>query len=257
MKKFFESAPILFTTGGAEPGLVDDTVSNFKNAVRLGADVIRTNVLRTADGKVVVASDALYQQKELIKKGIGCFQLNALRKAYKRSHEEGPFGGEEEIFPELSLVLKLFAGQRFNLILPGKDRSLCAAFCDIIEKANAVENVIVSSFSEYSIAYVRRKLTNVATSFSFPGIIRFYALYKSGLLYFKKKFQADAILMPEMIGASFIANEGMIQEAKLRGIRVYVLSIDSEEKAKVLLAAGADGFVTGNVRMLVGIKGMA
>jgi glycerophosphoryl diester phosphodiesterase len=254
MKIFFESNPFMFTTGGAEPGLIDDTMSNFKNAVGLGSEVIRTNVCLTRDGKTVVASDALYLQKELVKTGVGCYPLNELRKAYQGTAAGGK---EHEIFPELSQVLDAFPGQRFNIVLPGKSRDLSSKFCEVIEKKNAAGRVLASSFSGYNIKVIRERLPDIATSFSFIGVIGFYALYKSGLLYFKKKFKPDAMLIPEMVGASFIANEGLIQETKSRGIRVYLMYTSGEDQARGLLMAGVDGFVTNNAEMIKRIKGIA
>jgi len=53
--------------------------------------------------------------------------------------------------------------------------------------------------------------------------------------------------MPDKIGASFFANAGLIDEAKKRGIRVYVNPVDSVEQAWRIKDAGADGIVTNNI----------
>jgi glycerophosphoryl diester phosphodiesterase len=256
MKKFFELKPVIFTTGGAEPGLLDDTIQNFKNAIRLGSDVIRTNIFITKDRKIVVASDELYRQKDLIKTGTGCCSLIDLRANYQRTSGQNIQGSEGVIFPELTKVLDMFPEQRFNFILPFKSKELSSEFCGILGRKKAVERTLVSSFSNFNFKIIRARFPDIATSFSFPGIIGFYALYKSGLLYFKKKFRADAMMMQEMVGASRIANEGLIHEAKLRGIGVYILAISSEEQARGLLKAGVDGFVTNNIDMIHCVAGI-
>ena len=54
----------------------------------------------------------------------------------------------------------------------------------------------------------------MATSFSFAGIVGFYALYRTGLILFRKIFDADVLIIHEMIGASYLASAGMINNAK-------------------------------------------
>jgi glycerophosphoryl diester phosphodiesterase len=265
MKKFFESKPALFTTGGAEPSLPDDTIQNFKNAIRLGSDVIRTNIFFTRDRKMVVASDALSRRKDLIKKGIGGFSLLDLRAAYGKTGGTGyrrngghdiPGGEGNIIFPELTQVLDSFPEQRFNFIVPVKSQEASSEFCRILAGKNAAERILVSSFSNYNLKIIRARFPDIAISFSFSGVIGFYALYKSGLLYFKKKFRADAMMIQEVMGAPRIASEGLIHEAEVRGICVYVLDVGTEEQARRLLLEGVDGFVTDNIGMIQRAKGI-
>ena len=64
------------------------------------------------------------------------------------------------------------------------------------------------------------------------------------------------MMIQEMVGASLIANEGLIHEAKLRGIRVYVLAVSSEEQARGLFKAGVDGFTINNINMMHRVAGI-
>jgi glycerophosphoryl diester phosphodiesterase len=257
MKNFFEPEPVIFTTGGAEPGLAEDTVHNFKKAAAHGSHVIRTNVVFTGDEKFIVASDAVFQQGAIMHTGFDCFNLNDLRKEYRETaHPDGPINGEKSIFPELSLVLESFPRQRFNFNLIQKNGKLTLEFCNILDRMHAVGRVLVSSFRSCNFRVVRTRLPAIATSFSFPGIIGFYTLFKSGLLYYRHAFKSDAMIIPEMIGASLLANEGLIQRARSLGIHVYVLGVDNEERARGLFQDGVNGFVTNNIEMIKRVTGI-
>src|SRR4030042_2764493 len=136
MKNFFEPEPIIFSTGGGEPGRAQDTIKNFNNAISLGADVIRTNISVTRDKKIVLFGNIIFQNKEILKSGISSYMLDELRLLYKNylknnfaddSHED-----TEGVFPELPEILSTFSNQRFNIHFPEHIPGMAEAFCEIV-----------------------------------------------------------------------------------------------------------------------------
>lgn len=244
MKKFFTPEPLIITTGGGGPGLFHDTLKNMENAISLGSDVIRTNVSMTKDKKMVFFSNAVFQNKELTARGIGSYSLGELKELFR-----GVTGGDDTddikgLFPDMEETLSALKDSRFNLNLAEKDPQLIRQYCGIIRNLDAEERILTSSLNIYNLKKIRDMFPDAATAFSFGGIVAFYALYRSGFLYFKKKFPDDALIIHEMIGASFLANAGLIEEAKSREIHVYVLNVMKEDQVKRLFEAGVDGFVT-------------
>ena len=256
MKKFFESNPFFFTTGGAAPDLPDDTINNFAHAVSLGADVIQTNVFITSDKKLVLASDAVLRQTAMMRAGIDRCSADDIRAAYRKAAGTGHTkNGRDVLFPEFAAVLEAFPGQRFNFNLAGKGEALALEFCNTLEYMKADDRALVSSFTGHALSMVRDRFPEIATCFTFLGVTGFYALFKAGLLYFKKKFKPDVLMISERIGVSYIANPGLIHEAQARGLRVYVTAVDSGEQARRLIQSGVDGLVTNNLAKIKSVKG--
>jgi glycerophosphoryl diester phosphodiesterase len=248
MKNFFETKPVIFSTGGGRPHLLEDTIQNFRHAAFLGSDVIRTNVFLTRDKKIVVASDSIYFDKALMKEGIEACTLDRLRGRYGRPGEEGD-DGEGSMFPELTRVLGACPEQRFNFELGGKSPVLAHEFCSILSDMKAIGRTLVSGFSGNVLKIVRREHPVAATSFSYFGMIGFYALFRAGMLLYPFKFKADALIMPENLGVSYMANPALVRSARSRGISVYALDVGTEDKARRLKDVGVDGFITNDIDM--------
>jgi glycerophosphoryl diester phosphodiesterase len=254
MKKFYEPEPLIISTGGGMQGLAQDTIKNFNNAMNCGADVIRSNVSITRDKKIVLFGNIVFQNHEISKSGISFYNLKDLRTLYKQFLENKTANNSNEdiegVFPELSDVLVAFPNQRFNFHFAEKNQELVATFCELVARMSATDRILASSLSGADIKKIRSVFPDMATSFSFAGIVGFYALYRTGLMLFKKKFKADALIIHEMIGASYLASTGMIGNAKKRGIRVYVLNVNTEEQARRLLDAGINGFITDSIEIV-------
>ncbi|HOT43687.1 MAG TPA: glycerophosphodiester phosphodiesterase family protein [Spirochaetota bacterium] len=250
MKKFFSPKPVIITTGGGGPGLFHDTIRNMKNALSLGSDAIRTNVSITKDNKIVLFSNAVFQNRDLAARGIGSYTRDGLRELFRTEAGSDALDDIKGLFPEMEETLSALNNCRFNLNLSEKDPKLIQQYCDIIRNLDAGDRILTSSLNAYNLKKVRNNFDGTATAFSFGGVVAFYALYRSGILHFKKKFSDDALIIHEMIGASFLANAGLIGEARARGIHVYVLNIMTEDQVKRLFEAGADGFVTNYASMV-------
>jgi glycerophosphoryl diester phosphodiesterase len=251
MKHFFEPEPIIFSTGGGEPGLEQDTVKNFHNAISLGADVIRSNTAITKDKKIVMLGNIVFRNREITTSGISSYTVDELRRVYKKflldTGSDDSADDSEGVFPELSEVLGTFPHQRFNLHIPEHVPGMAEAFREAVAEEGAVDRILASALSGRDIASIRSAFPDMATSFSFAGILGFYALYRSSLILFSKKFAADALITHERIGASHMANSGLIRYAKERGVRVYVLNVNTENQVRRLCQAGAAGFITNSV----------
>jgi len=251
MKNFFEPEPILFSTGGGEPGLAQDTVKNFDNAVGLGADVIRSNISITKDKKIILLGNVVFRNREILAPGIASYALDELRMRYKKylrdACAEDASDDVEGVFPELSEVLSTFPRQRFNFHIPVHAPGMPEEFCRLVAEQGSADRILASALSGRDIAKIRYAFPGMATSFSFIGVIGFYALYRSSLVLFSKTFTADALITHERIGASHLANSGLIRYAKERGIRVYVLNVNAEDQVRRLSQAGVNGYITGSV----------
>jgi glycerophosphoryl diester phosphodiesterase len=249
MKKFFEPEPVIFSTGGGTPLLLHDTIDNMRNSIKIGADVVRSNLGLTSDKKIVLYSDVVFQNDEIFKSGMSSFSIDNLRANHKLFMEKDHTVDADAagLFPELEDAMAAFPEQRFNLNFPDKSPEITSQFAKTITGMKADDRILASSIHGSIIKKIHSQLPELPTSFSFTGIVGFYALYRSGFIFFKKNFTSEALIMHEMIGASFLAGPGMIGEAKKRGIRVYILNVDNYEQVRRLREAGSDGYVTGSI----------
>ncbi|TFH43093.1 MAG: hypothetical protein E4G96_01960 [Chrysiogenales bacterium] len=250
-KPFFQHDPLIFTVGGGEPGRPMDTLRNFKNAIDSGCDVIQSNISFTADGKLVLHSDAIYLNTRIKSGGIETRRRSELVALFNEEETEIPVdsGGEGALFPELDSALQDFPEQRYHFFLTGGNPRLAQAFLESIDAAGAADRILVSA-GRSIIRIIRSARPDIATAFTLGGVLVFYALFKTGLIGIRKKFPADALILPETIGVSYIANPGLIHEAKMRGIRTYILDVNGDAAARRFLESGADGLVTKNAPLI-------
>jgi putative NIF3 family GTP cyclohydrolase 1 type 2 len=135
----------------------------------------------------------------------------------------------------------------------GENSAPATVFCQMMAENGKLDSLLVSSNNSKIIKLVRRRLPHAATSFSISEIVGYYALFRTGILAFRKKFPGDAIITPEYLGTSHIGNQGLMNSAAKRGIHVYISGVGSRKQAEELRLSGADGFITGDLSLLENI----
>jgi glycerophosphoryl diester phosphodiesterase len=178
-------------------------------------------------------------------------EIRKLDAAYMLDEESGfPYRGRGYRFFTLEELFEQFPGKKFNIVLMGENSAAATVFCDLLGRNGNSESILVSSNNSRIIKIVRRRLSHAATSFSINEVVGYYALFRTGILAFRKKFPGDAIITPEYIGTSHVGNQGLMSSAAERGLRVYLKGINSRKQAEELRASGADGFITENLSLL-------
>lgn len=245
-KVFFSPEPLIFSVGGGEPGRSMDTVGTMANAIALGSDVILSNVSLTSDNFMVLHSSELFHNPRIRAGGIESHTRTELVETFEGSDPDDNGDPVGQLFPELRSVLDIFPSQRFHFILNGATLRFAEIFLETIRGMNAGRRVMVSA-SGQMIKKIRAGMPDIATTFTFSGLLGFYALYRSGLISVRRHFNGDALMLPETIGVSYIASPGVVEAARNRGLRVYLLDVNDENSAQRFLESGANGFITANV----------
>lgn len=245
-KVFFSPEPLIFSVGGGEPGRSMDTVGTIANAIALGSDVILSNVSLTADNSMVLHSNEVFHNPRIRAGGIESCTRKELAETVEDGDPDYNGDSEDQLFPEIRSVLDIFPSQRFLFILNGDTRRFAETFLETIHGMNAGRRVMVSA-SGQMIKKIRAGIPEIATTFTFTGVLGFYALYRSGLLSARRHFNGDALMLPETIGVSYIASPGVVEAARKRGLRVYLLDVNDENAIQRFLESGANGFITANV----------
>ena len=255
-KKFFVPEPRVFAHRGASGGYPENTLLSFREAVKIDVDVIETDVHFTKDGRFVVAHDG--ELGRICDGGglVADHTLTELKKfdaGYGFSVDGGksfPYRGKGLSLISLEELLEEFPDQRFNIDLKAKNPAQVPYYCDIIEKCGAVHRVLTASEHAVNTRPMRERFPEMATSFSMSEALWYYFMFRSGLLYFRKHFPADALQIPEFFGPSRVVSETFVEQAHRKGLRVHVWTINDEEGMRRLYDAGADAVMSDHPSLL-------
>ena len=256
-KPFFTPEPVVFSVMGGVKNLPPETEDAVRAGFDSGADVACVNVQLSGDKVVMVITPESLESVCGNGGAVAEYTAEELKKfdaAYMFRDEEGEcsFRGKGYSFMTLRELLETFPDKKFNVTLLGKGEELVRAYAGTVKSCGAEDRVLTSSANGKNISLARRLLPGSATSFSLAGIFGVYALFRSGLLFFKTGFDADVLQTPEAIGVSYIANSGLIREMHKRSVRVYVWNVNDRQQYLRLTEAGADGFMSDDVPALKG-----
>jgi glycerophosphoryl diester phosphodiesterase len=145
----------------------------------------------------------------------------------------------------LEAILAASADTRFILNVSGV--SCAGPLCALLRRTDAGSRVLVSSANSEVVHSVRRLIPSCATAFTQGEALFVFLLAKTGLLFLKKKFPGDAIILSEYAGGLKILSAPFIREMTSKGVHVFAWGIDSSSAAKRLIDAGA-GVITSKIK---------
>jgi len=252
MKPYFDQVPAIYSLNGGVKDLPQNTLQAFRSGFDQGADAAFVSVQLSSDGQIMVISSDLLEK---VSDGSGAVksrtsaEILSLDAGYHFTTDGSsyPFRGRGFTFMTLPDLLSSFPGQKFSITLMQNDPLLVRKYADVIKNMNASDRVITSSYFSSNTRLVRELLPGSATAFSMTGIIGIYGLFKSGLIYFTGGFRADVLQTSEYIGASYIANRGLVRLMHKKGIYVQVWDVRDAVQYKRLADAGVDSFMTEDV----------
>jgi glycerophosphoryl diester phosphodiesterase len=248
-KHFFSPEPRIFAHRGDAAHFPENTLPSFKSAVEIGADVIETDVRRSRDGHFMVFHDDTIDRITNGQGRVGDYTLEELKRfdagyRYSAAGECFPFRGKKMPIPSLEEALSEFPQQRFNVDLKADDPSQAADYCALIRRCNAAERVLTASEFTGNLKAVRSLMPEMATSASHGEVAAVFFLYKSGMLFAKNGFEADALQIPEFYRNWHVAAPGLVLSIHGKGIRVHVWTVNREADMCRLLDIGVDGIIT-------------
>ncbi|KGE19113.1 glycerophosphodiester phosphodiesterase [Paenibacillus wynnii] len=224
-----------FAHRGASAVCPENTMVAFRRGLELGATGIETDVQMTNDGKLVLIHD---EKLERTTTGTGYVKdhtLEELQKLDAGSWFGRDFGGET--LPTLEDLLQLLQGQDIILnielkngvfLYPGMEEKVIEA----VKAFNMSEQVLLSSFNHYSLAYCKRLAPEIRT-----GI-----LYMEGL--YRPWDYAATIGATALHAYHYAVIPEFVSEAAEHGVDYHPFTVNDPERMKVLLEAGVSGIIT-------------
>lgn len=244
---FFADGPLVIAHRGGRGLVPENTLEAFRNAVRLGADVLEMDVRRSADGEWVVIHDGdvrrTTQDSGRVAE-LSLRRLKALDAAYRWSPDGGrgfPYRGRGVQIPTLAEVLEAFPGQRLNIEL--KTPEGAEDFCGVLQRFGRTEDVLVASFHADAVRAFRSACPQTPTGATFAEGLAFFALNR---LYLDAAYAppADALQMPVRAGGLEVTDARFARGAHRHRIQVHAWTVNDEDEMRRLLDAGIDGVIT-------------
>ena len=209
----------------------ENTLPAFAAALEAGAQILETDVRATADGVAVLFhDDRLSNGKRVQDLTLAALQSVPL-----------PRGGT---ITTLQAALTRFPSARFNIDV--KSTAAVVPTAKAIRQADAVERVLIASFSRVRQRGTARLLPGVATSGTSMVVLGAVMAGKLGCTAVMRFILRgiDAAQIPTHVAGMLAVSPAMIKRLHSAGVEVHVWTVNSESEMKALRLAGVDGIVT-------------
>jgi glycerophosphoryl diester phosphodiesterase len=229
-------APLAFAHRGGGGENPENTHLAFAHAVQLGYRYLETDVHATADGVVAVIHDPSLDRMSDRSGLVG--ELNWAEVAAAR------LPGDQQV-PRLDELLEQWPDVRFNI--DAKDPKVVEPLAGVLQRANALDRVCVTSFSDRRVAALRRLLgPGLCTAMGPRGIagLRLASLLPDARLGRAAWGPALAAQVPVRSGHVTIVERRFVDAAHQVGVAVHVWTIDDAPTMTRLLDLGVDGIMT-------------
>lgn len=221
------------------PGVDENSLVAFEEAIRHGATHIESDVHATKDGVAVLFHDSDLRR-------VAGLDLQIAKMTYRELAEVRLIHGGH--IPSLDEVLRLDVKLNLDIKVSGAILPTVRA----IEENQAHDRVLVSSFSSSRRKKALRLLSKpVATSASMKEVLLAWASSSIGGVGFGLVSRdLDAFQVPPAQGPIRFASPSFIRLAKRHGIEVHFWTVNDPEHMRQLLAMGADGIVSDRIDLM-------
>jgi len=208
---------------GHEP---ENTLSSFRRAMELGADMVELDVHLCGSGELVVIHDETVDRTTDGSGEVAKLTLDELK---------GLDAGKGERIPTLREVIDLAAermGINIELKGPGTAKSALENIEAAVEKGWEITDFQVSSFSLEELSAIRELSGDVRT-----GVL--YALDTGGIMGFTEGNRAYSLNPHHRI-----VTPDLVSEAHRRGLKVYAWTVNEPVDIARMKGLGVDGIIS-------------
>lgn len=232
---FAPPLPRVFAHRGLAVDAPENTLLAFAAALATGVPYLETDVHASADGVAIISHDP--DLRRLTGRDVRIGQLTAA--------ELGRIDlGQGQHYATLAEVLDAFPDARFNIDI--KDPAAAAPAAQAIVAANAVQRVLIGSFSGRRRKAAVELLPGVGTSVSSLGVAVSVIAGKLGLRFVVRRVlrHSDAVQIPVRVLRMSTVTQRMIAVFHDAGVEVHIWTVDDPARIRHLLDAGVDGIMS-------------
>lgn len=240
--------PLIMAHQGGEKQWPSNTMLAFRQAHKLGADVLDMDVHLSRDGELVLMHDTTVDRTT---DGQGAIQemtwkqLSGLDAGYRFSLDSKtyPYRGQGLRIPRLEEVLREFPSTRLGIEIKQAPPATVSRLAELIHRYHAEDRVLLAGFDGAMMAAQRRQLPTVATSATPDEVRTFWIASYLHLESFTAANYSVLQIPLEHKGRALVTNR-LVEAAHSRGIQVLPWTLDSDAEVEICRQAGCDGFNT-------------
>lgn len=235
--------PINIAHRGGSKLAPENTIAAFKNAIKIGVDMIEIDVHLSKDGEIIVIHDGSVDKTTNGKGEIKDLTLAEIKKLDAGSWFSDKYVNEK--VSTLSEVLQAIDGKAKLLIeikdgdekYPGLEKKIVEA----IKEQNALNWVVVQSFNKNSILRIKK---------IYPELITFYLLGNNFDDFYNnltKQLNSNESIDKRFKGIAPHHSRLDADKVKLlhsAGYEVYTFTVNSKEDLQKTIDYGVDGIIT-------------
>ena len=253
---FLEPMPRVIAHRGDSRNYPENTLPAFESAVRMGIDVVETDIHLTKDGVLVIWHDPTLERNTDGSGRIEDHTLEELRRfdaGYTFTQDGGktfPFRGKGVRICTLAEALEHCPEQRFNIDLKTKCPEIVDEFIRVIREHDAVDRVVGASFHLSNLKRLRRLAPDFLTSITTAEVVPLLFRQKTHTL--PKAFKRKIIFqIPMAAGPVKVVTPAFVKAMHQRGAVVMVWTINDEETMRRLFAMGVDSVMTDDPALVI------
>ena len=254
-KSFLDPMPRVIAHRGDSKNYPENTLPAFLSAVRMGIDVIETDVHLSKDGVLVIWHDPTLERNTDGKGTIESHTYEELLKydaGYTFTKDGGktfPFRGKGIRLCTLDEALKACPDERFNVDLKSKNLAIVDEFIRVIRDNKAERRVVCASFHYMILKKMRKKAPDIMTSITTAEVVPLVLRKKAHLL--PSKFKRKIIFqIPRKAGIN-IVTPSFVKEMHKRGAVIMVWTINDEKSMRELFSMGVDSVMTDDPALVI------
>ncbi|MBN1533399.1 MAG: hypothetical protein JXA20_12095, partial [Spirochaetes bacterium] len=197
-------------------------------------------------------------------------EVRALEAGFNVSFDGGntyPFRGKGYRIPTLEQVLRAFPNSPVSIDIKHPDNGFAERVMAIVRECGMMERVVIGSFSDDMVRFLRGRYPAVALSFSSSDVKRFLVLQLLCLSGFFRS-TCDVMMVPQFsdthrpeelpggVSQGFrVITKGFIDSARRLGFPVFAWTINRRENMERLVDMGIDGIITDDPALLKEVLG--
>lgn len=225
--KIVEGSPLIIGHRGACGHAPENTLASFSKALEIGVDAVELDVHLAKSGELVVIHD---ETVDRMADGKGFVADKTIEELKEYTLEWG------EKIPTLNEVFDLI-DKRCIINVELKGHSTAKPVADLIrkyvvEKGWSYENFFASSFNHHELFAFHQLLPEVQTGALLEGIPFHYAAF------------AEDIGATHAVLYLHTVNKEFVNDAHMRGLQVFIYTVNDPDDMKRLLDLGVDGMIT-------------
>jgi glycerophosphoryl diester phosphodiesterase len=219
-----------------------NSMGAFYEAAKLGFRYIETDVHATRDGVAVILHDSSLPATSGVSGAIDQLSWPQARTADL---------GAGEAIPTLEELLVALPDMRVNIDI--KAASAVEPTVDVIERLNAHDRVLVTSFSDRRRRRALRLLSKRVASSAGTAVIPAVLAAKTPAtraLAWRILHDSDCLQLPPRVGRLAVITPRLVRAVHASGRQVHAWTVDDPVQMRALLDIGVDGIITDRADLL-------